>query len=256
MYSQIFKLHAVTTLYQKLGVLCLLMTAVLPFVLPEMTNYHVDDRLLAPARAQVVWQFSWIVVVFWLLYHAATSGAEYVQSGLAAYYTSSGLSKGGQLTMLWMSCMIYGVLLCLISAVVTVVFASPQHELESRHWLVLVVQQFSLMLIVVSAFVSFALALGSRLGGTIGYVGSLGVFVWSFYGVKMVQNLVVAKDSFVVDWLYIVSPHGFLSDLTHRFVHKQGAMASSEFMALFEYLAGWCLVASALSLFMFNSKQR
>lgn len=256
MYSQIFKLHFVTSVHQKVGLLCIFLAAILPFVMPELTNYHMDAHLLPPARAQVAWQFSWLVVVFWLLYHAATSSAEYAKSGLGAYYTSSNLSRSGQLTMLWLSCMVYGFFFCLVPAVITLGWASPANALEAKHWQVLVVQQFSLMFIVVSSFVLLALSLGSRLGSTIGFVGSLGIFIWSFYGVKIIQNLVVAKDSFIIDWLYVVSPHAFLADLTHRFVHKQGALTNGEFMTMFEYVAGWGILVSAISMLIFNTKQK
>lgn len=256
MYLQIFRLYFVTAIYQKVGLLVLVLAAVFPFVLPEVTNYHINEVVLEPARAQVAWQFGWLAVVSWLLFHSAQVGGEYARSGMGIYFSSSGASRGGQLSSLWGGAMCFGFLLCLIPAVITMGWARPGDSEEAKHWVVLIVQQFSLMAMVVSSLVWLAIAAGSRFGATIGYLVALGVGLWGFYGVKALEMLVLSKDSPLVDWLYVVSPHTFLADLTHRFVHKQGAMTSEHYLPVFEYVAGWSLLFAGLGLLIFTPKKR
>lgn len=256
MYSQIFRLYFTTTLYQKVGVLVLILAAVFPFVLPEMTNYQVNEIVLEPARAQVAWQFAWVAVLFWLLFQAAQVGSEYADSGMGAYFASGGASRGGQLTALWGGLMVFGFMICLIPAVITLGWASPANSLEANHWGVLIVQQFALMFMVVSSLVWLAVGLGSRFGATVGYLAVLGISLWGFYGIKTLEMLVLAKNSMIMDWLYIISPHTFLADLTHRFVYKQGAMSSVHFTPVFEYIAGWSLVFTGFGWMLFTPKKR
>lgn len=254
--KSIFKLSLLTAVNQKLGILVLLLGVILPLVLPLLTNYDVDKYVVEPARAQAAWQYAWFACLLWLLFQAAGSGGEFVKSGLGAYFTSRGISRGRQLTALWGSSMVFGLGLCLIPAVMCVLFASPRLEIESQHWTVLSVQGASLMLLVVSSLVMLAVALASRFGATVGYVFSLGVSFVGFYGVAALEKIVMAKDVFALDVIYSALPHLYLADLTHRFIHKQGALTTGQFLVGFEYLAGWSLLLSSFSLLIFSPKQK
>ncbi|MFC4995449.1 hypothetical protein [Rubritalea tangerina] len=102
----------------------------------------------------------------------------------------------------------------------------------------------------------FAIALASRLGTTVGYVFSLGWGLVGVYGVIVLEKVVVAKDFIMLDIIYVMLPHYYLADLTHRFVHKQGALNNAEFFAVFEYMSGWAILISTTSLVLFSSKQK
>lgn len=254
--KSIFKLSLLTAVNQKLGFLMLVLAVIVPMVLPMLTNYEVDSYVVEPARAQAAWQFGWLACVLWLLFQAASAGGEYVKSGLGSYFTSGGQKKGNQLTALWASSMVFGALLCLVPAIVSVVAASPGLEIEARHWAVLSIQHFILMLLVVSSLVMLAISLASRFGTTVGYIFTLGLAYVGFFGVTTLEKIVAAKDIPVLDLLYGILPHLYLADLTHRFVHKQGALTTGQLMTQFEYLAGWAMLFTAVSLLIFSPKQK
>ena len=71
-----------------------------------------------------------------------------------------------------------------------------------------------------------------------------------------VEKLVLAQDVFGLDALYVALPHFYLADLTHRFVHQQGALTSVEFFGVFEYLAGLSILLSVCAYFLFTPKQK
>ncbi|SHK32526.1 hypothetical protein SAMN02745181_3616 [Rubritalea squalenifaciens DSM 18772] len=254
--KKLIKLSLSSVVHQKLGILVVLLAMFLPFVFAEMTNYGVDAEVLKLARTQVAWQFAWMACLFWLTYQAADLAGRNADSGMGCYFYSRGVGKDGQLTAIWASVMIFGVALCVIPALISVLFAAPVHPDDYKHWVVLSVQHVALMLIVVSCWVMLAVALASRFGVVIGYLGVLAIGLTGWYGVVLLGKVAAAEESMFLDLVYVSLHHSYLADLTHRFVHKQGAMTNLEFMSVLEYLAAWALVFAGVSRFVFNYKQR
>jgi hypothetical protein len=58
----------------------------------------------------------------------------------------------------------------------------------------------------------------------------------------------------LLDWLYVVSPHYHLADLTPRLVFKQGSMLSSEFLQLVVYFAGIKIVLAMFASLTFQPR--
>lgn len=253
---KIFKLSLATAIRQKSVFLVLLLLAVLPFVLQQMTNFQVDPSVSRPAIAQAAWQLVWAGACFWLVYNAANMGGGHVRSRLGEYFLSGGVTKSSQLCGLWLTTMLFAFLMVVVAVTVCVCAAAPEGETEFRHWLVLNVQHAVFFLVVVSAVNQFVIALASRFGALVGYSGGLFLYLCGFYLVLVVEKIVLSKDIFALDTLYVVLPHFYLADLTHRFVHQQGALTTPEFMGVFEYLAGLSILLSTCAYLTFTPKQK
>lgn len=253
---KIFKLSLVTAIRLKSVFVVLFLLAVLPFVLQQMTNFEVDPSVKSPAIAQAAWQLAWGGACFWLVYHAANMGSEHVRSRLGEYFLSGGVTGPSQLCGLWLTTLLFAFLMAAVAVTVCVCVASPGGETEFRHWLVLNIQHSVFFLIVVAAVNQFVISLSSRFGALVGYTGGLFLYLSGFYLVLAVEKLVLSKDVLFLDSLYAFLPHFYLADLTHRFVHQQGALTTPEFMGVFEYLAGLSILLSVCAYLTFTPKQK
>lgn len=252
----LFKLSLVTAVRQKTFFVVLLLLVLGPFVFQQMTNYVVDPSVLAPARAQAAWQLAWLVTCLWLTYQAANLGGEHVRNKMGEYFLSRGEGKSSQILALNACSVVFAVAVTAVPILVSIFASAPEDAAEFRHWIVLCVQHGFLMLLLALPVTQLAIALASRFGALVGYTGSVLLYFLGFYAVLAVEKVVIAKDTFYVDLLYVVLPHFHLADLTHRFVHSQGAMSNGEFFAVFEYLAGWAILISAVSYFIFTPKKK
>ncbi|WP_018970728.1 hypothetical protein [Rubritalea marina] len=254
--KSIFKLSWVSLVYEKLVFLVVLLAVCLPFVMAELTHYQVDNAILEPARAQVAWQFAWLASFLWLTYEAAKLGSGHVMRGMGVYFKSKGVHQGEQLCALWLAPFIICVVLAMCAFAVSLLGAIPSDVQEARHWKLLGVQHLAFIIVVVSPLLMLAVSLGSRFGLTVGYVFTAALSFVGFYGVSIIETIVRFNDSFSLDLLYVILPHYYLGDLTHRFIHKQGALSLEEFFVVFEYLSGWAIVVSMVATVLFNYKKR
>ena len=253
--KELFKFSFMTVVHQKLVFIVMLLLGIVPFIAAQMTNADVEPELMSAARSQALWQICWLVQMLWLLYQSASLVGGHVQSGMAAYFKSRGLSASSQVAVMWGVVMLFALVFTVWTTLATIVFAMPEGELVAKHWVLLSVQQMVLMLLVVSAWVMLTVAISSRFGVVVGYLASLALVLSGFYGVVMVGKVALLQDSPLLDMLYIITPHYYLADLTHRFIHGQGAMPISGFLSVFEYLAGWLLVTAAVAVPLSNVKK-
>jgi hypothetical protein len=254
--KQIFNLTLATAIRQKTVFIVLLLLALGPFVFQQMTNFEADPSVIAPARAQAAWQLAWLSASLWLSYQAAKLGGEHVGNKMGEYFLSRGEGKSAQLLALWSCMAVFAVALVLVPVLVSIFAASPEDPAQAKHWVVVSVQHAILMLLLVLPVTQLAIALASRFGALVGYTGSVFFYFLGFYAVLAVEKLAITKDLFYVDLLFVVLPHAYLADLTHRFVHRQGAMTSAEFFAVFEYFAGWGILLSVASYLIFTPKKK
>lgn len=252
----LFKLSLVTAVRQKTVFVLLLLLVLGPFVFQQMTNFVADPNVIAPARAQAAWQFSWAGIVLWLSYQAANLGGEHVRNKMGEYFLSRGEGKSSQMLALSFCSLVFAVAISIIPVLVSIFAAAPSDLAEFKHWVVLCIQHVVLMLLLAMPVTQFAIALASRFGALVGYTGAVLLYFLGFYAVLAVEKIVMAEDVFHMDLLYVILPHYYLADVTHRFVHAQGAMTNMEFFAVFEYLAGWGVLLSAVSYFIFTPKKK
>ncbi len=250
----IFRLSLATLIQRKVWVIALLLALLCPMVLPYMTPVDVSPALLPPARAQMAWSVLWLLVLFWALYQSARFGEDHSKSGMGAYFLSRGVSNVSQLLQLWLSGLVVFGALILLTVLMCLMFAMPSNEQEAQQWVQLNLQYASLVFLSMSPIMLLGVALGSRFGATIAYVIPLFLCLYGMYGVGYLQTMTTMKDSPVLEWLYIISPHYHLAELTTRLVFKQGHMLAGDFIPVLGYFACLGLLISSVSVLLFRAK--
>jgi len=251
---QLYKLTFTTIVQRKVWLIALLCIGLLPFVLPYMTPYESNPTLLQPARAQAAWVILWMLTMFWVFFQAAGFGNDNAKSSLGAYFLSKGMSNTRQLFQIWAACMMFLLPLVLIAVTVCVFGASPSDPEQAKDWVLLNIQYAGIFLVATSPLLLLAVALGSRVGSTVGYLVPLALLIYGLYGVGYVGMIADTKDAAFLDWLFVLSPHYHLADLTQRFIFKLGSMVGSEYWLNIGYLAGVGLVWFAVAVLAFRSK--
>ncbi len=227
----------------------------MPIVLPYLTPYESNPVLIEPARAQAAWVTLWVVSVAWVLFQASRFGDETSRSGMGAYFLSMGVSRISQMFQIWVACMMFLLPLVILTVAVCLIGAMPGGEEQAKMWVATNLQYAALFCLVIAPLALFAIALGSRFGGTVGYIIPVGFSLYGLYGVGYLGMMTSVQENAFLDWLFVLSPHYHLADLTPRLVFKQGSMISSEFFHLVVYFFGLKLVISTLSSLCFRAKQ-
>ena len=239
---------------RKVWIIALFCALVLPIVLPYLTPYESNPSLIEPARAQAAWGCLWVVTIAWLFFQAARFGDDTARSGLGAYFLSSGVSGLSQMMQIWLACLSFLLPLVLVTLAVCFIGAMPSDSAQAQMWIATNLQYAALFLLVVTPLMMVAVSVGSRFGSTVGYLIPLCMSVYGMYGVGYLAMMTDAQSNLLLDWLYVVSPHYHLADLTPRLVFKHGSMLRSEFLQLVVYFAGIKMVLAMLSTLTFQPK--
>ena len=239
---------------RKVWIIALFCALVLPIVLPYLTPYESNPSLIEPARAQAAWGCLWVVTIAWLFFQAARFGDDTARSGLGAYFLSSGVSGLSQMIQIWLACLSFLLPLVLVALAVCFIGAMPSDSAQAQMWVATNLQYAALFLLVVTPLMMVAVSVGSRFGSTVGYLIPLCMSIYGMYGVGYLAMMTDAQSNLLLDWLYVVSPHYHLADLTPRLVFKHGSMLGSEFLQLVVYFAGIKIVLAMLSTLTFQPK--
>ena len=239
---------------RKVWIIALFCALILPIVLPYLTPYESNPSLIEPARAQAAWGCLWVVTIAWLFFQAARFGDDTARSGLGAYFLSSGVSGLSQMIQIWLACLSFLLPLVLVALAVCFIGAMPSDSAQAQMWVATNLQYAALFLLVVTPLMMVAVSVGSRFGSTVGYLIPLCMSIYGMYGVGYLAMMTDAQSNLLLDWLYVVSPHYHLADLTPRLVFKHGSMLGSEFLQLVIYFAGIKIVLAMLSTLTFQPK--
>ena len=239
---------------RKVWIIALFCALILPIVLPYLTPYESNPSLIEPARAQAAWGCLWVVTIAWLFFQAARFGDDTARSGLGAYFLSSGVSGLSQMMQIWLACLSFLLPLVLVALAVCFIGAMPSDSAQAQMWVATNLQYAALFLLVVTPLMMVAVSVGSRFGSTVGYLIPLCMSIYGMYGVGYLAMMTDAQSNLLLDWLYVVSPHYHLADLTPRLVFKHGSMLGSEFLQLVVYFAGIKIVLAMLSTLTFQPK--
>jgi len=239
---------------RKVWIIALFCALILPIVLPYLTPYESNPSLIEPARAQAAWGCLWVVTIAWLFFQAARFGDDTARSGLGAYFLSSGDSGLSQMIQIWLACLSFLLPLVLVALAVCFIGAMPSDSAQAQMWVATNLQYAALFLLVVTPLMMVAVSVGSRFGSTVGYLIPLCMSIYGMYGVGYLAMMTDAQSNLLLDWLYVVSPHYHLADLTPRLVFKHGSMLGSEFLQLVIYFAGIKIVLAMLSTLTFQPK--
>lgn len=251
---QLYRLTLATILQRKVWVIAFLCVLVLPIILPYLTPHESNPSLIEPARAQAAWICLWVVAIAWVFFQAARFGDDTARSGLGAYFLSAGVSRVSQMMQIWLACLTFLLPLVAITVAVCLIGAMPGDSAQADMWVATNLQYAALFLLVTMPLVMMATAVGSRFGGTIGYLIPLCMSVYGMYGVGYLAMMTTVQDNVLLDWLYVISPHYHLADLTPRLVFRHGSMVGSEFFQLVAYFVGIKLVLSMFSTLCYRAK--
>jgi len=251
---QLYKLTLATIIQRKIWVVALLCVVLLPIVLPYFTPYESNPTLLEPARAQAVWVTVWVVAIAWIFFQAARFGDETASSGIGSYFLSKGGSRISQMSQIWLACMSFFLPLILLTLIICFVGAMPGDNEQASIWVATNFQYALLFFLTVAPLTLFAVSLGSRFGGTIGYIVPVFYILYGLYGVGYLDMMTDLRDNVLVDWIYILSPHYHLADLLPRLIFRQGAMLGDEFLKIVGYFVGLALILGGVSVVCFRAK--
>ena len=131
----------------------------------------------------------------------------------------------------------------------------PQLEAEAKMWVTTNLQFALLFITAVAPLALLCIALGSRFGSLVGYVVPLTLCLYGLYGVNYVGMMIrLPGDNVLLEWLYAVSPHYHLADLTPRLVFKMGSLPGESFGTLLTYFVGVTIVLIACSSTLFRTE--
>ena len=251
---QLYRLTLAILLQRKVWIVAFLSVLLLPIILPYLAPHESNPGLVAPARAQAAWICLWVVAIAWVFFQAARFGEETVESGLGAYFLSAGVTRVKQMVQIWLACLSFLLPMVAFTLAVCLFGAMPSESSQAQMWVATNLQYAALFLLVIMPLVMAATAIASRFGSTIGYLVPVCLSVYGMYGVGYLAMMTTVQDNVLLDWLYIVSPHYHLADLTPRLVFKHGSMLSREFLELVIYFVGIKLVISMFSTICFQAK--
>ncbi len=251
---QLYRLTLATILQRKVWIVAMLCVLALPIILPYLTSYERNPSLIEPARAQAAWICLWVVSLAWLLFQAARFGDESARSGLGAYFLSTGVSRLSQMVQIWLACLTFLIPFVILTVAVCLIGAMPSGEGQIQMWVATNLQYAALFLLVVAPLALVAISVGSRFGATVGYLLPLSLSLYGIYGVGYLALMTAEQGNLLIEWLYVISPHYHLADLTPRLVFKHGSMLAPEFLQLVAYFVGIKLVLSMFSTVCFQAK--
>lgn len=246
---RLFRLTLSTLFRRKSWILCLLATAVIPFMLVQISGATENRALEKPALAQATWAMAMLSAIFWAFYSAAFQGESNARSGVGEYFLTTGVSTGRQLLEIWLAVFIYVIPLPLVSATICAVAASPALANEKSMWLVVNFQYVMLFLLVMGPLVALAIAVAARFGSLTGFLVSAALTLYGLYGVGYVK---LVENNPALRWLWLASPHYHLADPTDRLRYKLGIIAWDKFALLLAYFSGIALLQAAISRIAFR----
>lgn len=249
---ELYRLTLASILTRKTFLIFAILLVALPFALPVMTPWESKPTILEPARAQAAWALLWVTAIGWLLFQGATISDRWASHGILEYFKTVGVSRFGQIAQIFLSCVTVFAIFLAISFAISTFTAMPGDPVESKHWLATNAQYAFLFMLVTAPLLVLAISLGTRLNGAAAYAISAGLALYGLVGIGFLEVFLADNDNFVLNIVYIFSPHYHLSDLTSRLVFKLGALPMVELMKISAYLGGLGIVISGISYKLFR----
>lgn len=251
----LYKLTLATIVTRKTFIIFAVLFAVLPLLLPLATPWEEKPQLIQPARAQTAWGMLWLLAIGWLFYQAASFGDRWASRGVLEYLKALGSSRLSQLVQIWLSCLTPFVGFIAAVVAICLIFAMPGDPQEARMWVATNFQYAWLFILVVAPLSLLAIALGTRFNATAAYVLTGAAAVYGLFGVGYLDVFLAQSGLPMLDFIFVISPHFHLADLTNRLVFKLGALEAGAFLHSTLYLSGLGLVLAGASCAIFREKK-
>ncbi len=153
---------------------------------------------------------------------------------------------------IWLACFSIFTGMILITFGISTLTAMPNDPIEAQHWLVTNIQYVLLFLLVTAPLLLFSIAMGTRFRGAVAYAVTLGLLVHGLFGIRYLEVFLADNKSPLLNFIYVVSPHYHLSDLTSRLVFKLGALPWNELGNIALYLGGLGVLTVGFSVQLFK----
>ncbi len=251
----LFRLSFTTLLARKTFAVFVVLLLVAPVMLPLITPHEMRPSLLEPARAQTAWMVLWVVALGWVFFQGASLGDRWASHGVLEYLRTLGSGPLAQLGQVWLSCVVYFLVFLAVALGICLFTAMPAHPDESKMWIATNFQYAFLCFLVVGPLLLLAIALGTRLNAAAAYVITLGLAAYGLFGISHLNFFLSQSGSPFLDFLYVISPHFHLAEMTPRLYFKLGALSAESFGQVSLYLGGVGAIITGVSMLLFRSKK-
>ena len=250
----LFRLTLLTLWARKTWFIVLLAILILPFVTPMLAPTEEAPKLVQPARAQAVWGLAWLIGILWGLSQGARAGDGNSRTGVGNLLRSMKVGRFRQLLGLWGAVMVFLLPVVAAATLIGTFAAMPSASAEKGTWVATNLQFALLYLLTVGPLILLAIGLASRFGSMVGYVVPAALCLYGLYGVGHLGQTIKMGGSPVLEWVYIVSPHYHLADLTPRLIFKMGALGAGDFATYAGYFAVVAVVLLSASRLSFRTE--
>ncbi len=231
------------------------MMLVLPLLLPHLTPWEEKPSLLQPDRAQTAWAFLWFSGLVWLLLQGASLGNAHHRNGILQYFKTTGLGRLKQMFQIAAGCLTAFAIVAIIALSISVFGAMPGDAYEAKHWVILNFQYLVLFTLVTVPLLLLSVSLGTRFNSIIAYLIPFSIGVYGIVGITYLDFFLADSNIPAVDFIYSISPHYHLADLTERLVFKMGSLSFPSFSSISIYLIGIALVLSSTSVLLYRENK-
>ena len=250
-----FKLSIATILARKTFVIWLVLLVVGTLLFPNLVPWEERPGLLQPARAQTAWSILWVIILGWGLYQAASFGDRWSSDGILEYLKAMKKGRYAHLVQLWASCMVFLLAFLAVGLGLTLLTTMPGDSQEARMWVMTNLQYAVLFILAMAPLLVVAIALGTRLNVTAAYCLTAGLALHGLFGVGYLDFFLSQSSSAFLDFLFVISPHYHLADLTDRLVFKMGALDGPSFLRIATYLTGLGLLNVTAGLVLYRERK-
>lgn len=249
---ELFRLTFASIITRKTFAIFAMLLLTIPFVLPYMTPWETKPSILEPARAQASWWMLWVAAACWLLFQGASIGDRWASHGILEYFKTLGKNRINQMFQIWLACFSIFTGMIVITFCISTLTAMPNDPIEAHHWLITNIQYAMLFLLVTAPLLLLSIAMGTRFRGAVAYAVTLGLLVHGLFGIRYLEVFLADNKSPLLNFIYVVSPHYHLSDLTSRLVFKLGAVPWNELGNIALYLGGLGVLTIGFSIQLFK----
>lgn len=250
-----FRLGLSTILAKKTIFVWVVLLLVGSQVFPWLTPWEEKPSLLEPARAQTAWGLTWLFVLCWGLAQAASFGDHWASRGILEYLRCLGTGRYARLFQVWASCCTVCLLFTSLTWSVSVFTALPRDRTEAAMWVATNFQYGWLLMLAMAPLLLLAISLGTRLNATTAYCIAAGIGFYGLVAIGYLDLFVTRTGSGLLQFVYLVSPHYHLADLTDRLVFKMGALELASFLKTSLYLTGVGCVWAGVSCLLYRDRK-
>jgi hypothetical protein len=198
---------------------------------PLLTAWEEYPVILQPARAQAGWLYAWLMLFTWIPFQSSALGRRVHAAGLLEFFHARGVSATSLWLQLGAAVLVWVGLVALLATLVCVGPCLPSQADEAWAWTQLVLQFAALYSLVAAPIVLLSVAVATRAGEVIGYVGSVVWLAMGLLAAPLIEPLLTAGESSWRRALWLLFPHAHLADLTPRLVFKMGPLPVADFLA-------------------------